>query len=239
MAGGVEPGDEPATSPPPGALLRFGLLALLVLTGAALLRFTPAGSLLDQERLAAALAELEKTPWAAPILIGLWTVLSPLGIPVSPLVFAGGAVFGTWWGALYSFIGSVLGATTSYLVARRLGHDLAAHLFGRLGLTGVERLLERHGFWALLRVRLVPVPFVVVNYASALVGLPFRSFLGASVLGFAPTLLVYSYFSHALVDVAASERSGVITNLVGALAALLALTLVPSVVSRWRRRRSD
>jgi uncharacterized membrane protein YdjX (TVP38/TMEM64 family) len=187
----------------------------------------------------AALEEIGRQPWAPVALVVLWAVTTPIGLPASPLVFASGAVFGTFWGWIYSLIGATVAATTSFWVARLLGHDILARFLGEERLGRVEDLVGRHGFWTVFRLRFIFLPFFLVNFAAALAGMRFGRFIIATILGLAPSLFVYNYFSHALVDATAADRQGVWRNLALAMVAFLALTLVPQVIARFRNRGPD
>lgn len=220
---------------PRRAWVRFVLLLALLATGFVIVRFTPVRDYVDLDRAVAAVEALGREPMAPVILVGLWTIASPLGIPVSPLVFASGAVFGSFWGWIYSLAGATLGSALSFWVGRRLGHELIAHWLGEERLRRVEDLVARHGFWTVCRLRFAPLPFVLTNKGAALAGMRFPRFLVASILGLAPSLWVYNYFSHALVDATAADRPGVWRNLFLALGAFLAITLLPQLLGRLRR----
>ena len=129
------------------------------------------------------------------------------------------------------------GAAASFLLARALGRDLVVHLAGESLLERVEGLLERHGFWNLVRVRFIPIPFALVNFGAALAGYPLPQFLIASVLGLAPSLLLYTYFGHALFTVATADRQAVLRNLFVALFLILLLTFLVPLRRAWKRRR--
>ncbi len=222
---------------PLSAVLRFILLVALLAAAFAALRWSALGEHLSQEALAAGLAEI-RTAWWAPIaLVGLYLVLSPLGLPISPLVFAGGAVFGTLWGAFYNFLGSLGGALLSYLLALAMGRELVVHLVGEGRVQRIERVLERHGFWAIVRIRFVPIPFALVNFGAALVGVRWAPFVTATALGLAPTMLIYTYFGHALVSVATEDRPAVLMALAGVIVAALLITVLLPLGRVWMRRR--
>lgn len=224
------------TGIPARAWIRFALLASLLVLGFALVRFSPLREYLELERAVAALDLLARNPMAPVILVVLWVIAATFGIPVSPLVFAGGAVFGTLWGWIYSLIGATLGAAITFWIARQLGHELVAHWLGEERLRRVEDLVGRHGFWTVSRLRFAPLPFALVNTGAALAGMRLPLFVAASILGLAPSLWVYNYFSHALVAATAADRSGVWRNLFLALAAFLAITLLPPLLARLRSR---
>lgn len=222
---------------PWGALSRFLLLGLIVVAGLAAIRWTPLGQYFERETLAANLLALRQSWWAPLALVGLYLVASPLGVPATPLVFAGGVVFGVLWGWLYNFLGAMLGATASYLLAWWLGRDLVVHLAGERLLQRAEALLAKHGFWALVRIRFVPIPFVVINFGAALAGIRLAPFFLSSAFGLAPTLMIYTYFGHALFSVATEDQEAVWRNLTGAVVLALLLTFLVPIRRAWKRRR--
>jgi len=70
--------------------------------------------------------------------------------------------------------------------------------------------------------------------AAALAGLPFRSFALATFLGLTPSLLLYTWFSDALVRSATTDRGGLVLYLALALVGMLALSFVPRLFRRGR-----
>lgn len=215
---------------------RFALFLALVVGAAAAFRFTPLGQLLDQERLLALFEELRSAWWTPLALLALYLVLTPLGLPVSPLIIAGGVVFGAVWGGVVNVVGTLSGAILSYWLARALGRDLVHHLVGDR-LVRVERTLARKGFWPMVRVRFLPVPFPVVNYGAALAGVPFPLYALTSTLGLVPSVTLYTYFFGTLFRAAQGDRQGVIAQLVVALSGILLLSFLPTVLRRRRRRK--
>lgn len=234
--------SQPTLHEPPirRALLRFLLLAAVVAAALAAARWSPLAAYLDPEALAALLARLRAIWWAPAVLVGLYLVLCPLGLPVTPLIFAGGAVFGAARGSLWNGIGVFLGAAASYGFARGLGRDFVAHL-ARGRFKGIERRLARADFWALVSVRFVPLPFPLVNYAAALAGVPAGRFLVSSAVGLVPVAAVYTVFATAMIRAAGVDGGGGAgTTTAWAAAAvvlLFLLTLLPRLVIGRRRRR--
>ena len=219
----------------------FRALALAIALGAAfyVLRSTPLAEHFDGDRLGTSLKQLSETVWAAPVLILLYVVLAPLGVPITPLIFAGGAVFGVYTGWLLNWIGAILGGLATYLIGRSMGRDLILHLVSERNLRRAEATLEEHGFWAIVRIRFLPIPFALVNYGAALVGVRLPTFLGATSLGLAPALVVYTTLSYALVGAADEDRMSV--AFVGGLAivGLLVLTFLPALLRFFTGERSD
>lgn len=221
---------------PRRAVLRFLLLVALLALGFAAFRWSPLAQYLQPERVTALLEDLRRSWWSPLALLGLYAVLCPVGLPASPLILAGGFVFGTVTGGLLNFVGTFLGAATSYYAGRLLGRDLVEHLAGER-LRKVERMLNRRSFWALTRIRFVPVPFPIVNYGAALAGVRAPLFLAASALGLAPAVFIYTFFASALARATAEERGAVMVQMGLAVLAVLALSFLPTLIRGWSRRR--
>jgi len=184
---------SPAARAVPRSLwIRVGLLAVLVGVGVLLVKFTPAGELLTRERMIEIVAGVRRSWWGPLALIGLYAVLAPLALPMSPLL-VGGAVFGPLSGTAYNTLGLLIGAALSYQLARLLGREFVLHVTaGRL--RRAERLFERHGFWPLVQTRFLPLPFPVVNFGAALGGVRPARFLLATVVGIVPSTLIHTVF---------------------------------------------
>lgn len=221
---------------PRRVLLRFALFLALLAAAFAAFRWTPLAGYLDRQVLTELFADLRQTWWSPVVLVVIYLVACPLGLPVSPLIFAGGAVFGAGWGALWNYLGTFLGAAVSYALALGLGRDFIRHLaHGRL--QRVERALARQSFWSLVRVRFIPIPFPVVNFGAALAGVPPGRFLSSTAVGLLPTVSVYSYLAATLLRAAAGERGAALGEASLALALLFALSFLPRWIAGRRRRR--
>ena len=177
---------------PSGLWIRVSLLIALVLTGIALVRFTPVGDYLTDEHLLALIETLRSTWWTPFLLIGLFAVVSVLGLPPVPLL-VGGAAFGVLCGSMYNIMGLLIGAFLAYWVARILGRDFVVRITGDR-LRRAENIFERHGFWPLVQTRFMPLPFAVVNFGAALAGVRPIFFLTSSMAGLIPSTLIHTYF---------------------------------------------
>lgn len=218
------------------AVLRFLLMMAVVVLGYWLFRHSGGFSLLDRRAIAAHVEEIRTLWWSPLALIGLWGLLSPLALPASPLLLAGGAIFGTWWGTLYNSLGALLGASLTFFFARLMGRDLVVHLLGEDRFSRIEKRLDLYGFWALVGIRFVPLPWPVVNFGAALGGYRFLPFLAATVIGVVPMIFVYTLFAASLVGVTTEESKGAIVRFAVALSVLTLLGLLRVLV---RRRSID
>ncbi len=132
----------------------------------------------------------------APIVSALLMILQALAAPLPAFVigFANGLAFGAFWGGMLSLVSATAAAALSFGLARALGRAAVQGLIGKAGLESADRWFERHGVYAVLVARLVPiVSFDVISYAAGLTRMGFWGFLGATVLGMAPATFLYSY----------------------------------------------
>ncbi|MBW8876300.1 MAG: VTT domain-containing protein [Acidobacteria bacterium] len=222
---------------PRRTLFRFVALVAIVVIGFAVLRFTPLSQYLTVEKISALFDRLRSTWWAPLALIATYVVLCPLGVPASPMMLTGGMVFGFIPGFLLNLLGTWLGGVTTYFLGRVLGRDFVAHLAGNR-LKKVERAIARRGFWSLVAIRLLPIPYPLVNYCAALTGIPPGLFMVTTVLGLIPANLLFAYFASALVHLAGPERNKIYVQFGVVIALLVLLTVAPQVwMARKRKRR--
>ena len=187
-----------------GAWLKVVILIVMIAGGYFAVRYTPVADWLSEEKLRAALYEIRGIWWAPLVLLALYAVLAPFGISMFPLTIAG-AAFGPVTGTVFNTIGIVIGAATTFTVARALGRDFVLRFTGKR-LRRAERLLNRQGFWPLVQVRFLPIPYPVINFAAALSAVPARRFMLASLIGLIPATFVHSYFIARLIYADGPER---------------------------------
>lgn len=217
-------------------LLRFLVLVVIVGTGFAVLRWTSLADYLTVEKVSAVLERLRDAWWAPVVLIASYVVLCPL-IPATPMMVAGGLVFGPVVGSVYNVIGTFLGGAVTYFLGRGLGHDFVLHLAGHR-LKRVERAIARRGFWGMVGARFLPVPFPLVNYCMALAGIRPALFLTTLAIGLIPGVTVFTYFASLLTKAASGHRSGIVVQFAVASLLMLLLTVIPQIwMARKRRQR--
>jgi uncharacterized membrane protein YdjX (TVP38/TMEM64 family) len=171
---------------PSGAALRFMILVGLVV---ALFVVTLVAGL-DRDSLLSAFGEGSVfAPVAA--VIGSALLVAAL-VPRTLLALAGGALFGTVFGALYVLVGVTTGAALAFCVGRLLGRSfVSARLRGRVAV--VEAAVARRGVWAVVVCRLIPiVPFAISNYAFGTTSVRPRQMIGGTMLGALPATLAYA-----------------------------------------------
>jgi uncharacterized membrane protein YdjX (TVP38/TMEM64 family) len=232
---GPEP-HHPHRRVPRHALVRAAVLVLFVIAGFAALRWSPLADYLTKEAILSTLERLRGAWWSPLALIAGYALLCPVGFPPSPLMVAGGVIFGPIYGSLYNLIGIFLGAATTFYLGRHLGRDLVHHFAGKQ-MKRVERALTRRGgLWGLAGIRFIPLPFVLVNYAAALAGIRPGLFLGSTLLGLALSVPIFTYFASAIARAATGDRAGVYVQLGVAVSLLISMTVIPRIVAARKRR---
>lgn len=213
--------------------IRLGILVTLLALGFVLVLWTPVGDYFTEERVTAFLEEIRESPWAPLLMILGYVVIAPFGIPASPLLIAVGIVYGPVLGSIYNVVGLVVAAMTTFYVARALGRDFVVQLAGDR-LKRAERVFERQGFWPLVHVRFLPIPFSLISYGAAVAGVKAPLFLITSTLGLIPATVIHTYFAPELIT-----DPDPLTGLfyLGALVLMNVLAGWQSLRERWRRRR--
>ncbi len=217
-------------------LLRFALLVLVVGSALLAIRFTSLHEYMTMERAQELLQRLRGVWWAPLALIGSYVVLCPLGVPATPLLIAGGVVFGIGWGSVYNIVGTYLGGTLTFFLGRVLGRDFFVHLLGKR-LKPVERAIARRGFWSFVGLRFLPIPYPLVNYCAGFLGIRPGFFLVTTALGLIPSLTIFTYFTATLARLASGDRTKVLVQFIVATFLIVSLTVGPQIWTALKRRQ--
>ncbi len=121
-------------------------------------------------------------------------------LPASVMTITGGLAFGPAWGFLAALFGATIRASTQFLVARLLGREAVAKLLkGKVA--SLDQKLSRHGFRAVLLIRLIPnLPFDVQNYGLGFSQVRFAPYVLGSFLGMIPGCFAFVYLGYSLTD---------------------------------------
>ncbi len=174
------------------------------------------------------LAALRGNPLAPLWLLLIYLVRPLLLLPVSLLTVATGLLFGAVWGTVYATLATLLSVTVAYALGRRFGTSLPDGPE-----TGWSGRLKSYPFETVLLSRFLFVPGDLVNYVSGYLKINLPAFLGATLIGGTPGLLVGVLAGASLEPEAASF--GLNPGYLLASAALLGVSLG---VSWWVRRRA-
>jgi uncharacterized membrane protein YdjX (TVP38/TMEM64 family) len=207
--------------------LLFGLLLLLFLGRGSILPLLSSIRAGDVEGYLRSYGALSPAVFVG--LMVLQAVIVP--IPSTPLVMAGGILFGVYKGTLLSWIGATLGALIDFHLGRRLGGPFVERVLSEEDRKEVNRFAEKRGFYAIFLTHLVPgVSIDVISYGAGLTGMPYSTFFWATVLGMVPGTFLYSYLGNRLVAQGAPFQVLLTLLLLGTLLVL------PPLLRRLRAR---
>ena len=209
--------------PGPRARLVLFLLVLVALFGFV------AGRVPSPERIR---AFVEPFGWAAPLVfVAAATALHASFVPGPLLAGASGLLFGPVLGTFVSLTGSICSALVALTAGRRAGREGMDRLGGRR-YAALASWLERHGFGAVVILRLAPVlPDAPVSYAAGLSHVRTWQIAAGTAVGAAPRAFAYTALGGSLGDL-----SSPLAYVAVAIIVLAGLTGAATI--RWQVRRS-
>lgn len=187
---------------------------------------------------------------AHPVLSGACFILAytasvALSLPGATIMtVAGGFLFGAPLGAAQSVAGATMGAILLFAVARSAIGDALRERAGPYFMRTADGF-RKDAFNYLLFLRLTPAfPFWAVNLAAAFLGVPPRPYVIATLIGIVPCTVAYAAFGAGLgkvFDAGGDVRPSDVFNppLIGALACLALLAVLPIALRRYRETRSQ
>ncbi|MGB3292717.1 MAG: TVP38/TMEM64 family protein, partial [Phormidesmis sp.] len=151
-----------------------------------------------------------------------------------------GAVYGRWWGTLWSVIGATSGAIAAFWLARYLLHDWVKQRFHhRPLLQKLNHTLGQNTLSCVLIVRFSPVsPFNVVNFAFGLLPVPLGTYAVGTLIGIIPGTLAYTWLGVTGAEALSGES---LLPLFGCLMGLMLLSALPVFIRHRKslRKRCD
>ncbi|MYA10899.1 MAG: DUF547 domain-containing protein [Gemmatimonadetes bacterium] len=218
-----------------GPLMKLGLLAVFPIGVFLIARLTPLGAYLTRDGIFQFIDWLSGHPWAPVIFVALYAGATALAVPGTILTFAGGAVFGFWWGTLLNMFAANIGANAAFLLARTLGRDGVRSLMGddSRALEKLDNVVGRHGFQGLLTLRLIPlVPFNALNFGSGLMPLTWRTYALATLIGIVPGTAIYTFFADSLLEGSREASTQALVQVFIAGGLLVLLSFLPALLKR-------
>ncbi len=133
--------------------------------------------------------------WGPVVVASSYIVSCVLFFPGSLLTIVAGILFGLGLGTATVSVGSVLGASTAFLLGRYLARDaIEAKVAKNAKFQAIAAAVEKKGFLIVLLTRLSPAfPFNLLNYAFGLTRVSFGHYFFASWIGMLPGTVLYVY----------------------------------------------
>ncbi|PIZ51928.1 hypothetical protein COY27_02035 [Candidatus Woesearchaeota archaeon CG_4_10_14_0_2_um_filter_33_13] len=134
-----------------------------------------------------------------PLFILLLLLSIPLPIPSSPIVVAGGFLYGTFLGTALAVFSVAIGASVSFLLVRYYGKPLLEKLVDKKHLEHFHFLFERRGPTLAFISYLVPIfPSDAISLILGLTKMRYRQFIVLVILGHIPRYLIVNSFGEDL-----------------------------------------
>ncbi len=130
--------------------------------------------------------------------MALAIVFSPL--PSAPIAMASGALYGHYEGALYVFLGSLIGSSLAFWIARILGYN-AAKQWLQQRFPHWETMNQNRLLLAIMVSRLIPfISFDLVSYAAGFTPVVYWRFLLATAVGIVPASFALAHLGETAID---------------------------------------
>ena len=157
-----------------------------------------------------------------------------LVVPASVLTIGAGALFGFVGGTIVVTIGATLTATIAFTLARTVLRKRVEQMVARNPkFAAVDRAIAREGPKIVVLIRLAAVfPFIFVNYAFGLTGVPIGQYVIATLIGILPGVIAFVSLGAAGAAAATASKTKMTFLIVGALFALAASIYVGRVANR-------
>ena len=148
--------------------------------------------------------------WAPLLFVLLMATVVVLVLPGVLFTTGAGFVFGVVEGSIYVVVGTTLGSTVAFLIARYLfGQRARQFVTARTKLRLVSEELTPNGWKIVMLTRLIPFfPGKISNYFFGLTPFSLRGYVGGSLLGFIPFSIHNVYLGSIAADITTlGERS--------------------------------
>ena len=181
------------------------------------------------------LADFIRSSNYGPLIFLVLYTLRPIFLFSAALLTVGaGALFGPVWGVIYSIIGSNLGASLAYFIGKFFGDGLldTEDKESRLG-RYVDRMRTK-SFETVFLMRLLFLPYDLVNYLAGILRINFLAFLTATALGSIPGTISFTLFG-----ASSGLDSGTPKFDWRILAASVAIFLASIAVSKFLQKRES
>lgn len=176
------------------------------------------------------------TMWGPVVYMVLYAIRPLILFPATLLTALSGALFGFWWGIIYTVIGENASANFAYSIGRFFGKDL------RLEDTVIGNWIEalrKNSFETVLLMRLFYVPFDLTNYGAGVVQAKWREYFFATLIGIMPGLTTFVALG-AAVDLDEFQMNGLTFNAFDPKFLALSVTIfivslfLSRALKRWR-----
>ncbi len=172
--------------------------------------------------------------WGPVVLTLMYIVATVLFVPGTILTLVAGAIFGLGVGTVIVSIGSTIGASLAFLIARYAARDRVAKLAARNRHFGaIDRAIGEGGWKIVGLLRLSPaLPFNLQNYLYGLTPVAFGPYVLTSWVAMLPGTFLYVYLGHVTGAAIGADRERSTAEWAMLAVGLLATVVVTVYVTR-------
>ncbi|MGB7327450.1 MAG: TVP38/TMEM64 family protein [Rubripirellula sp.] len=177
--------------------------------------------------------------WGPVVLVLLYIVATVLFVPGTILTLVAGAVFGLGIGTVVVSIGSTIGASFAFLIARYVARDKVVELAkGSRRFDAIDRAIGEGGWKIVGLLRLSPaIPFNLQNYLYGLTPVRFWPYVATSWVAMLPGTFLYVYLGHITGAAVGADRQRSTAEWAMLAVGLLATVVVTVYVTRLASRK--
>ena len=169
---------------------------------------------------------------AAPLMSLLLMIMQAIVAPLPAMLVtaANGMIFGGFWGVVISWTGALMGALTTFYIARLAGNVILEKVIhNQKTVEFIRHAGEKKGFYVILLSRLVPfISFDLISYMAGLSGIRPWAFIVATALGMLPATIIYTFIGHEI-PVLEEDSPLVLTATVVFIFILIVFSLVQGI----------
>ncbi|UZJ77471.1 TVP38/TMEM64 family protein [Fictibacillus sp. KU28468] len=157
---------------------------------------------LSQENILHFLEQYRDLGFLPGVLLPLLEAIIPV-LPLFIIVAGNAAAYGFWLGALFSWLGAVIGSIIVFFLVRKLGQQRFLHFITKHH--KIEKLLgwmERRGFGTLFLIYCFPfTPSALINVIAGLSRINQKTFVLSVALGKLVMIAIISFIGYDFLDV--------------------------------------
>ena len=145
------------------------------------------------------LSVLQAGPFGFFIIIFAYLTVTVVPFPTAALALISGSVYGKLWGTLLVIVGLNMASAVSFYLGRFFGrHWVSEHERGWV--KKYDELMGEQGFYLVLVMRLLLVPFDYVSLGSGMTRITFRQYMLGTIIGSLPNTVTFVVLGDAFTD---------------------------------------
>ena len=167
------------------------------------------------------------------VYIGFYIAATVFFLPGLPVTVLSGVAFGPLWGVVYASIGSIIGVSLAFLIARYAARGMVeSWVAGNEQFRKIDEGVERQGWRMLMITRLVPIfPFNLQNYAYGLTKIRFLTYFPVSWICMLPGTTAYVQIGGALISGKGNLRKTLLYLAIAGIFIVL-VSLIPTLIRK-------